>query len=125
VSAHRPKAEGIGTDIPEAAVPGRRTPAFTAESMPPALAKDHRTTVWAELVVEEGTVLFVLSRHRRAVGTAWRAARGLRGRAEAAVSEHRCRLYCRRPDHKRRPTPEPAAGPSRQRPRSGLTRHHS
>ena len=44
--------------IPAAAVPGRRTPAFTAESMPPGLAKDHRTTVWAELVVLEGKVQF-------------------------------------------------------------------
>jgi len=49
----------LSKEIPAAAVPGRRTPTFTAESMPPALAKDHRTTVWAELVVVEGTVLFV------------------------------------------------------------------
>lgn len=53
------EVESSGVEIPIAAVPGRRTPTFTAESMPPALAKDHRTTVWAELVVLEGTVLFV------------------------------------------------------------------
>lgn len=54
-----PQQESSEVEIPTAAVPGRRTPTFTAESMPPALAKDHRTTVWAELVVLEGTVLFV------------------------------------------------------------------
>ena len=53
------EVESSGVEIPIAAVPGRRTPTFTAESMPPALANDHRTTVWAELVVLEGTVLFV------------------------------------------------------------------
>ncbi|MCY4257782.1 MAG: DUF1971 domain-containing protein [bacterium] len=41
------------------AVPGRRTPTFTAETMPAALTKHHRTTVWAELVVLQGAVQFV------------------------------------------------------------------
>ena len=45
-------------EVPPAAVPARRTPSFTAESMPPALGRSHLTSVWAELVVEEGSVQF-------------------------------------------------------------------
>ncbi len=64
------EVESAGVEIPAAAVPGRRTPTFTAESMPPGLAKDHRTTVWAELVVLEGTVLFVDESSRNATAAA-------------------------------------------------------
>ena len=45
--------------IPESATPGRRTPTFTADTTPPALLKDHHTTVWAELTVLAGSVTFV------------------------------------------------------------------
>lgn len=38
--------------------------------MPAALAKKHRTTVWAELVVLEGTVLFVDEESRNVAATA-------------------------------------------------------
>ncbi len=33
--------------------------------MPPALGRSHHTAVWAELVVEEGSVLFVDDESRR------------------------------------------------------------
>lgn len=52
-------------DVPPTAVPVRRTPSFTAASMPPALGRSHRTSVWAELVVEEGAVLFADDVRRR------------------------------------------------------------
>ena len=39
-------------------MPGRRTPTFTDESVPPALLKDHRTSAWAELIVTAGSVRF-------------------------------------------------------------------
>lgn len=45
--------------LPDGLVPGRRTPDFTAETVPPALLRDHRTTVWARLEVSAGTVEFV------------------------------------------------------------------
>ena len=45
--------------IPLAAVPGRRTPTFDAESVPPALLRAHITKAWAELIVVKGSVLFV------------------------------------------------------------------
>ena len=40
--------------------------------MPPALAKDHRTTVWAELVVLEGTVVFVDGTSRNVIAAGGR-----------------------------------------------------
>ncbi len=46
-------------DLPDGLVPGRRTPQFTATTVPPALLRDHRTTVWARLEVSAGTVEFV------------------------------------------------------------------
>lgn len=52
--------------MPPTAVPARRTPSFAAASMPPALGRAHRTSVWAELVVEEGSVLFAEEGSRRA-----------------------------------------------------------
>jgi tellurite resistance-related uncharacterized protein len=45
--------------IPDRVTSGRRTPTFTAESVPPALLRDHRTTAWARLEVEAGTVVLV------------------------------------------------------------------
>ncbi len=60
----------LNLEIPKEAVLGRRTPIFTAESMPAALAKDHCTTVWAELVVLDGTVLFVDDKSRNVTATA-------------------------------------------------------
>ncbi|MDE0135118.1 MAG: DUF1971 domain-containing protein [Acidimicrobiaceae bacterium] len=44
----------------------RRTPSFTATSMPPTLRRSHLTSVWAELVVEEGSVLYTDETPRRA-----------------------------------------------------------
>lgn len=44
--------------IPAGTKPGRKTPVFSAETMPPALGRDHVTTVWAELVVLCGSVRF-------------------------------------------------------------------
>ena len=48
-----------GPTLPSGLVEARRTPMFTAESVPPALIASHRTTVWAELHVEAGCVRFV------------------------------------------------------------------
>ncbi len=45
--------------IPSGSVAGRKTPSFTAETVPTALQNAHHTTVWAELVVESGVVTFV------------------------------------------------------------------
>lgn len=45
--------------MPPGLVAGRRTPSFTAATVPPALLADHRTAVWARLEVEAGTVAFV------------------------------------------------------------------
>ena len=52
-------------EVPPEAVPVRRTPSFTAANMPPALGRSHLTSVWAELVVEEGSVLFADETPRR------------------------------------------------------------
>lgn len=51
--------------VPASARPARRTPTFTAESLPAGLSREHRTTVWAELVVLAGSVLFVDGPGRR------------------------------------------------------------
>ena len=48
----------MNSELPRGVVPGRKTPTFTASSVPPALLKAHHTTVWAELVVLEGSVEF-------------------------------------------------------------------
>lgn len=48
----------MNRELPEGVVPGRKTPTFTETSVPPALLKAHHTTVWAELVVLEGSVEF-------------------------------------------------------------------
>lgn len=56
-------------EIPATAVPGRRTPTFTATSTPVGLLRDHRTTTWAELVVLAGSVLFVDETSQRIVAT--------------------------------------------------------
>lgn len=45
--------------LPAGLVEARRTPLFTVVSLPAALAKSHRTTVWAELRVQAGDVRFV------------------------------------------------------------------
>lgn len=45
--------------LPAHLVAARQTPRFDADSVPAALRKDHHTAVWAELVVEAGTVRFV------------------------------------------------------------------
>ncbi len=45
--------------LPDGLVPGRRTPEFTDETVPPALRRDHQTTVWARLEVSAGTVEFI------------------------------------------------------------------
>ena len=44
--------------IPPGLVEVRRTPVFDRETLPAGLARTHRTTVWAELVVIEGSVDF-------------------------------------------------------------------
>lgn len=45
--------------VPADAVAGRKTPSFTPETVPAALLAAHHTTVWGELIVEEGVVTFV------------------------------------------------------------------
>lgn len=44
--------------IPAGATEGRTTPRFNAGSVPKALLSDHHTTVWAELIVDAGSVEF-------------------------------------------------------------------
>ena len=56
-------------ELPAGAVPARRTPEFTAETVPPALLHDHHTTAWAQLVVFDGTVTFIERTGRTAVAT--------------------------------------------------------
>lgn len=45
--------------LPGHLVEARRTPLFDSESLPEPLARSHRTTVWAELRVQEGGVRYV------------------------------------------------------------------
>ena len=45
--------------LPDALTLGRSTPVFTDKTVPNALRNAHHTTVWAELIVEHGTVVFV------------------------------------------------------------------
>lgn len=47
------------TTLPAELVDARRTPLFDLASLPEPLAESHRTTVWAELRVEAGTVRYV------------------------------------------------------------------
>ncbi|MEP1123582.1 MAG: DUF1971 domain-containing protein [Ilumatobacter sp.] len=42
--------------LPSELVAARRTPLFDVESLPDQLAESHRTTVWAQLFVQSGTV---------------------------------------------------------------------
>lgn len=44
--------------LPAAVRPGRRTPVFDYESVPEGLLREHRTSVWARLVVLVGAVHF-------------------------------------------------------------------
>lgn len=45
--------------LPSRLVEARRTPLFDFESLPATLAESHRTTVWAELRVQSGSVRYV------------------------------------------------------------------
>ncbi len=45
--------------LPSQLQPARRTPLFDRDSVPPALLKAHRTSVWAELHVQIGRVRYV------------------------------------------------------------------
>ena len=45
--------------VPPTLVPARRTPLFDHLSLPQPLADSHRTTVWAELRVQSGSVRYV------------------------------------------------------------------
>ena len=45
--------------LPAGVVEARRTPLFDAVSLPAALLESHRTTVWAELHVHDGSVRYV------------------------------------------------------------------
>jgi tellurite resistance-related uncharacterized protein len=45
--------------IPDGLVEGRRTPLFETATLPDPLAVVHRTTVWATLHVQDGSVRFV------------------------------------------------------------------
>ncbi len=45
-------------ELPELVTKGRRTRAFTADTVPAALLSDHRTNAWASLVVTSGSVTF-------------------------------------------------------------------
>ena len=44
--------------LPNGVALERRSNTFTQSSVPPALLKDHKTSVWAKLVVEKGTLTF-------------------------------------------------------------------
>lgn len=44
--------------LPARLVEARRTPLFDSQSLPAALARSHRTTVWAELHVRSGSVRY-------------------------------------------------------------------
>jgi tellurite resistance-related uncharacterized protein len=44
--------------LPAELVEARRTPLFDFASLPDQLAESHRTTVWAELIVQSGTVRY-------------------------------------------------------------------
>lgn len=46
-------------ELPEQLVAGRHTPLFDAENLPDPLATVHRTTVWATLQVQRGSVRYV------------------------------------------------------------------
>lgn len=45
--------------LPPRLVPARRTPLFDHQSLPQPLAEVHRTTVWAELRVQSGSVRYI------------------------------------------------------------------
>lgn len=45
--------------LPAQLVEARRTPLFDVATLPDALASSHRTTVWAEIRVETGSVRYV------------------------------------------------------------------
>jgi hemoglobin len=45
--------------IPAQLIEARRTPLFGSETLPEPLARSHRTTVWAEVRVQSGSVRFV------------------------------------------------------------------
>lgn len=45
--------------LPVGLVEARHTPLFTAESLPAELTASHRTTVWAELHVQDGSVRYI------------------------------------------------------------------
>ena len=61
---------GYRPEVPATAVRGRRTPNFSLDSVPAALTKAHVTTIWAELVVLAGSVLFADETQRRIVAVA-------------------------------------------------------
>jgi tellurite resistance-related uncharacterized protein len=46
------------TRLPAGLVRGRRTPTFTAETVPFALTKAHLTAAWAVVEVEAGSLVF-------------------------------------------------------------------
>lgn len=48
----------MNRNLPVGATAARRTPIFSVDSVPPALLNSHKTTVWAELVVIAGVVVF-------------------------------------------------------------------
>jgi hemoglobin len=48
-----------GPTLPPHLIEGRRTPIFTETSFPEPLAAAHRTTVWAQLIVIDGSVRYV------------------------------------------------------------------
>lgn len=60
----------MNRELPQGVVPGRKTSTFTVSSVPPALLKAHHTTVWAELVVLEGSVEFTYESTPPSVKTA-------------------------------------------------------
>ena len=63
---HRLIRPSARIEVPPTAIAVRRTPSFTVTSMPPALRRSHLASVWAELVVEEGSVLYTDETPRRA-----------------------------------------------------------
>lgn len=46
-------------NLPDGLRAARRTPTFTVDSVPPGLLAAHTTSVWAQLIVISGSVVFV------------------------------------------------------------------
>jgi tellurite resistance-related uncharacterized protein len=60
--------------LPADLIEARHTPLFDAQSLPSGLAVSHRTTVWATLHVQTGSVRYMTSKARsHAMCASWQA----------------------------------------------------